>query len=73
MDDAQREIALRIDEVTQAADLARVRAALVELDPTASARFDAETGIVHVSSTREVLDITATLDRAGLRASAMTG
>lgn len=70
MDDATGEHELR---VTAPGDPARIEAALRTLDAEARVRIDPATGIVHVTSARDTLEIVAALNAAGLETTAMTG
>ncbi len=66
------EIELRIDGGGSGAE-DRIRRALAGLDPDAAVRMDAETGIAHLVTRADTLDVVDALRRAGLEATAMPG
>jgi copper chaperone len=68
-----KELELRIAGAGTPGWEAAIEAAIRGLDPHAHARLDAETGIVHVKTTCDTLDLTDAIMRAGFEASAMTG
>ena len=69
----KREIELRVDGVTGEADLHRVRTAVAELDPAASVHLDDSTGIIHIETSCETLEVTSRLGAVGMSVRAMTG
>jgi copper chaperone len=72
-DDGRKELELRIAGAGLPGWEAAVEAAIRDLDPDAHARLDAATGIVHVTTRCEALDLTDAITRAGFDATAMTG
>jgi copper chaperone len=68
-----KELELRIAGAGKPGWEAAVEAAIRGLDPQAHARLDAVTGIVHVTTRCEALDLTDAITRAGFDATAMTG
>jgi copper chaperone len=72
-EDGEKELELRIAGAGLPGWEAAVEAAIRGLDPTAHARLDAATGIVHVITTCDTLDLTDAITRAGFEATAMTG
>ena len=66
------EIELRIDEVAPGGQ-DRILRALAGIDPDASVRIDAGTGIAHLVTRADTLDVVDALRRAGLDCTAMTG
>ena len=66
------EIELRVDGVAPGGE-EPVRRALEGVDPDAAVRIDGTTGIAHILTRADTLDIVDALRRAGLDATAMTG
>ncbi len=66
-----REVELRLDGAADA--MPRVEELLRQADPRASVRLDPLTGILHVATSLDTLEVTAALARAGYDATAMTG
>ena len=53
--------------------LPRIEELIRQADPQAGVRLDGRTGILHVATSLDTLEITAALARAGYDATAMTG
>ncbi len=67
------ELEMRIDGMDRDGVPARVDAALRALDPSATMRLDRSTGITHVSTSCQALEIEDALARAGIEVTAATG
>ena len=72
MSDEVRELEMRVDGRSGAAGAEEIEAALRSCDPGVRVRLDPATGIVHVRTTRDTLEIAAALSEAGFEASADT-
>ena len=64
---------LRIEGSDRADTRDAIAAALGDLDPETRIRVDPETGVVHVTTDRDTLEVTDALETAGLTVSGMTG
>lgn len=64
---------MRVTRNGAAAGEGELRDALRQVDPTAIVRLAPETGIVHVQSVRDTLDLVDALGKAGFEAGAATG
>ena len=66
-----KEVELRLDGAAEAAP--RVEELLRQVDPGCGVRFDPRTGVLHITTSLDTLEVTAALARAGYDATAMTG
>jgi copper chaperone len=73
MDEIVRESEMRIAGAGKPGCMEAVTTAIQALDPEAKVRLDPETGILHVLSRRETLEVTDALTRAGFEVTGMTG
>lgn len=67
------ELGMRIEGIEAPSNLAAAERALAALDPAATLRVDASSGIVRVATACQALEIEEALTRAGLRVTAATG
>lgn len=73
MKDEPGEIELRVADAAAPGTMERVEASARALDGSAKVRLDPETGIVHVRTSCDTLDLVAALEKAGLDVTAPTG
>lgn len=66
-----KEVELRLDGAAETAP--RIEHLLQQIDPGAGVRLDSRTGILHVTTSLDTLEVTAALARAGHDATAMSG
>lgn len=69
----RRELAMRVAGSVDPGGAERVAAALRATDPGAAARLDPATGILHISTSRDSLEVEAALAAAGFDVTAATG
>ncbi|WP_375458373.1 hypothetical protein [uncultured Enterovirga sp.] len=73
MNDDTIELEMRIDGLDTEGGLRHAEEVLLSLDPDATLRLDPETGIAHLRTTRQALEIEDAMTRAGLQVTAATG
>ena len=72
MSDEMRELEMRIEGRSGPAGADEIEAALRALDSGVRVRIDPATGIVHIETRRDTLEVVAALTEAGFEASAET-
>jgi copper chaperone CopZ len=72
MSDEVRELEMRVEARSGPAGAGEIEAALRAVDPGLRVRVDPATGIVHIETRRDTLEIVAALTEAGFEASAET-
>jgi hypothetical protein len=65
MDDIVREVEMRVAGAETPGCLEAVAQAIRDIDPDAKVRLDPATGILHAMTSRETLEVTDALTRAG--------
>ena len=68
----RKELELRVKGADKPGSAGQIEAALRAIDPEARVRIDPATGIVHAFTSRDTLELTEALSRAGFEPSAMT-
>ncbi len=69
--DGMKELEFRLGGVSEAAP--RIEDTVRQVDTRAGVRIDPRTGILHVTTSLDTLEVTAVLSRAGYDVTAMTG
>lgn len=72
MSDDIRELEMRIEGISGGEAPGRLQSAVQAIDPGARVRVDAATGIVHVTTRCDTLEVVAALTEAGFEPSAET-